>query len=388
MAQNKAKNSLFSFQKSSADTVLEEEEEDNSNISPHKLFPEKKSLFAHKLFQPQLSSGKSDSCSSSTSGKSDEESGSSDNECFSCGSSSRKPKKGLFEKLLTDLHISPNLSPSKKDLASIESVNLSPLLNLAPTAVPKKKDYNNLFKDILISKPKKGAIRDEPCEKLCEKYGQCLSKIIGVGATSSVKLVLCPKNGNKLYAVKEFRKKGKNENQKQYMKRMTSEFCISSSLHHPHIVETIDLVVGDKHSWCEVMEYCGGGSLFDILQDRKLLPSEINCCFKQLLYGVNYIHAMGVAHRDLKPENILFDDEGQLKISDFGASDVFKNAFEDKPHLSRGLCGSMPYIAPEEFDGSDYDAREVDIWATGVIYYAMTYCGLPWYVHILLYLTM
>jgi protein-serine/threonine kinase len=85
------------------------------------------------------------------------------------------------------------------------------------------------------------------------------------------------------------------------MKRMTSEFCISSSLHHPNVVETVDLVVDDNHTWCEVMEYCSGGSLFEVLQDHKLDDNEVNCCFKQLVDGVHYIHSVGVAHRDLKP---------------------------------------------------------------------------------------
>ncbi|KAH9269706.1 hypothetical protein BASA83_008178 [Batrachochytrium salamandrivorans] len=184
--------------------------------------------------------------------------------------------------------------------------------------------------------------------------------------------------GRKVYAVKEFRKKTKGESEKRYMKRMTSEFCISSSLHHSNVVETLDLVVDDNQKWCEVMEYCSGGTLFDLMGSLYLTDWEIDCCFKQLIQGVSYIHSMGVAHRDLKPENILFNSDGQLKISDFGVSDVFKTAFESLPHMSRGLCGSKPYIAPEEFSSSEYDAREVDIWATGVIYYAMKYTGLPW----------
>ena len=85
-----------------------------------------------------------------------------------------------------------------------------------------------------------------------------------------------------------------------------------------------------------------------------------------------------MAHRDLKPDNILFDDLGHLKISDFGTSDVFKTAFDKIPHLSRGLCGSEPFIAPEEFNNLEYDAREVDIWASGVIFYCMLYAGTPW----------
>jgi serine/threonine protein kinase len=67
---------------------------------------------------------------------------------------------------------------------------------------------------------------------------------------------------------------------------------------------------------------------------------EINCCFKQLINGIHYLHSMGVAHRDLKPENLLIDRHGHLKITDFGVSDVFRTCWEREPHKSKGLCGS------------------------------------------------
>ncbi|KAF8941318.1 serine/threonine-protein kinase HAL4/sat4, partial [Haplosporangium bisporale] len=57
----------------------------------------------------------------------------------------------------------------------------------------------------------------------------------------------------KLFAVKEFRKRRKNETEKEYVKKLTSEFCISSTLHHENIVETVDLVQDEQHHWCEVM---------------------------------------------------------------------------------------------------------------------------------------
>ncbi|KAI8929914.1 hypothetical protein BC831DRAFT_203022 [Entophlyctis helioformis] len=221
----------------------------------------------------------------------------------------------------------------------------------------------------------------EPACKLTEKYGSGEMRLIGKGATCSVRVLVVKKGhcgDEKVYAVKEFRKKRRGESEKEYIKRMTSEFCISSSLHHANVVETLDLVIDENHKWCEVMEYCSGGTLFDVLQEHQFTADEVNCCYKQLIEGVYYIHSMGVAHRDLKPENILFDADGRLKISDFGTSDVFKTAFESMPHMSRGLCGSRPYIAPEEFLRGEYDGREVDIWATGVIYYAMKYMGLPW----------
>jgi len=46
-------------------------------------------------------------------------------------------------------------------------------------------------------------------------------------------------------------------------------------------------------------------------------PSEVECCFKQMLHGVKYLHEQGVAHRDLKPENMFFDGKGHLKVKPF-----------------------------------------------------------------------
>lgn len=97
-------------------------------------------------------------------------------------------------------------------------------------------------------------------------------------------------------------------------------------------------------------------------------PSEVECCFKQILRGVGYLHSQGVAHRDIKPENLFFDFKGTLKvdfrlmiicpplltneqIGDYGASTVYRLPWEATVHMSTGLCGSEPYIAPEQFLG-------------------------------------
>lgn len=74
----------------------------------------------------------------------------------------------------------------------------------------------------------------------------------------------------------------------------------------------------------------------------------------------------------------MLDAHGYLKITDFGVSDVFRTCWEKEAHKSKGLCGSEPYIAPEEFGGDPYDARKVDIWSSGIIYYAMLFHGVPW----------
>ncbi|GAA5977832.1 hypothetical protein JCM10908_005113 [Rhodotorula pacifica] len=214
---------------------------------------------------------------------------------------------------------------------------------------------------------------------LNKKYGVCDKVIVGKGATAVVRLAhKWDRSTEKLYAVKEFRKRRKNETEKEYVKKLTSEFCISSTLHHHNIVETVDLVQDEQQHWCEVMEYCPGGDLYAVIKKGDLGPAEINSYFKQIIAGVAYLHSMGVAHRDIKPENLLLDGKGHVKITDFGVSDVFRMCWEKTTHLSKGLCGSEPYIAPEQFEQKEYDARLVDIWAVAVVYYCMTYQELPW----------
>lgn len=209
-----------------------------------------------------------------------------------------------------------------------------------------------------------------------ERYHFCSNKIIGRGGSGVVRLAR-GLTGDTIYAVKEFRKRRKDESAREYLKKLTAEFCISSMLHHPHIVETYDIVRDGSH-WYEIMEFCPGGDLFSVIRDGHLVPEDVDVVFKQLLLGVDYLHSIGVAHRDLKPENLLIDACGHLKITDFGVSEVFRVCWEKTPHRSKGLCGSAPYIAPEVLAGQEYDAAAADIWSCGIIYYAMTFHGIPW----------
>lgn len=214
---------------------------------------------------------------------------------------------------------------------------------------------------------------------LTQKYGVCQKVAIGKGATSVVRLAhKWDRSEEKLYAIKEFRKRRKNESEKEYIKKLTAEFCISSTLHNTNIVETVDLIQDENQNWCEVMEFCPGGDLYAAIKKGGMSPSEVECCFKQILKGVSYLHSQGVAHRDIKPENLFFDTKGHLKIGDYGASTVYRLPWEATVHMSTGLCGSEPYIAPEQFLNKPYDARLVDIWACGIVYYCLHFQELPW----------
>jgi len=223
------------------------------------------------------------------------------------------------------------------------------------------------------------SVGGDSAASLTQKYGVCQKMAIGKGATSVVRLAhKWDRSEEKLYAVKEFRKRRKNESEKEYVKKLTAEFCISSTLHHVNIVETVDLVQDENQHWCEVMEFCPGGDLYAAIKKGGMSPSEVECCFKQILSGVSYLHSQGVAHRDLKPENLFFDTKGHLKIGDYGASTVYRLPWEATIHMSTGLCGSEPYIAPEQFLGKPYDARLVDIWACAIVYYCLHFQELPW----------
>lgn len=211
-------------------------------------------------------------------------------------------------------------------------------------------------------------------EKIKLKYKKS-QQTLGKGATAIVRL---SQHEDELYAVKEFRVRAKGETTKAYVKRVIAEFCISSAMHHDNIVRTVDLIRDDHGHWCEIMEYMPGGTLFDFISGRGLSQLEASNLFKQLLLGVEYIQSLGVAHRDLKPENLLLDAEYKvLKITDFGVAEVFKTPFDKKEKIISGVCGSEPYIPPEEWIGP-YAPSKVDIWSCGIILHTMLLQTVPW----------
>ncbi|PHZ11967.1 Pkinase-domain-containing protein [Rhizopus microsporus ATCC 52813] len=215
-----------------------------------------------------------------------------------------------------------------------------------------------------------------------KEYGECYRRL-GQGTTAVVMVVRqLGEDGRseKLYAIKQFRKKRKHESEKEYMKKLTSEFCISSTFSHPNVIETIDLVLDERKRYCTVMEYCPGGDLFTCIMAERMTELEKLCCFKQMLQGLAYLHSMGVAHRDIKPENLLLTMDGTVKITDFGVSDVFRFPWESKGRQSRGLVGSEPYIAPEAIENKEYWGHLADVWSAGIVFYCICVGGLAWHI--------
>ncbi|KIH87556.1 serine/threonineeeee-protein kinase [Sporothrix brasiliensis 5110] len=220
---------------------------------------------------------------------------------------------------------------------------------------------------------------------------------IGKGATSKVTLMFRKGFPDELYAVKEFRGKSSSETPEEYEKKVKSEYSIAKSLHHPNIVETIRLCT-DHGRWNHVMEYCQEGDLYSLVEKKYLTTPEREkdrvCLFKQLIQGLNYLHQHGVAHRDIKLENLLITNNSKLKITDFGASDIFsgmhpglreaggrcgRNTDKTVRLCKPGICGSLPYISPEVLEGTvPYDPRKLDVWAAAIVMLNLIFGGPLW----------
>lgn len=210
-----------------------------------------------------------------------------------------------------------------------------------------------------------------PFTKRYSKFGESL----GAGAGGSVKLVtrLADK---KIFAVKEFRAKYQNETKRDYAKKITGEYCIGSTLKHPNIIETVEICYENERI-LQVMEYCDF-DLFAIVMLNKMSREEINCCFKQILLGLHYLHSMGLAHRDLKLDNCVIDARGIVKIIDFGSAVIFSYPFTKLLIEAQGIVGSDPYLAPEVCVFNKYDPRPVDVWLAAIIYCCMMLKKFPW----------
>mmetsp|Transcript_25815 Transcript_25815/g.36306 ORF Transcript_25815/g.36306 Transcript_25815/m.36306 type:complete len:549 (+) Transcript_25815:62-1708(+) len=155
---------------------------------------------------------------------------------------------------------------------------------------------------------------------------------------------------------------------------MDREIEIMKLLDHPNIVKLYDVVHLEDGETVLVMELVTGGELFDyILSKGKLSEKEASQMVRQTLSALKYCHEHMVVHRDLKPENILLDENRNVKITDFGVSNIMKPGVR-----LQSRCGSPLYASPELLLDKTYIGPEVDVWAMGVILYAMVTGCMPW----------
>ena len=193
-----------------------------------------------------------------------------------------------------------------------------------------------------------------------------IKKTIGTGTFSTVKLGI-HRITQKKVAIKILDKNKIESNDD--LERIIREMQILIEMDHPNVIKVFK-IYEEENNFSIIMEYCEGGELFNyIVKKQRLSEEESSYFFYQIINGIEYIHSKGIAHRDLKPENLLLGKNNILKIIDFGLS----NFYDGKERLQTP-CGSPCYASPEMVKGKKYDGFNIDIWAIGIILFAML-CG-------------
>ena len=187
--------------------------------------------------------------------------------------------------------------------------------------------------------------------------------VIGRGFYGKVMLV--EKIGtNELYAIKTVHKQRLIETNKCHM--IVSERNILMRANHPFIVRLM-FAFQTKAKFYLGLEYVSGGELFYHMEKRHALPiDEVRLYVAEMALALHYLHELGIVYRDLKPENVMLDEDGHIKLTDFGlAKDIGRDSLQ-----TDSLCGTPEYMAPEIVCGHSY-SYEVDFWSLGIVMYEM-----------------
>ncbi|KAF9081091.1 serine/threonine-protein kinase KIN2 [Mortierella sp. AD031] len=203
-----------------------------------------------------------------------------------------------------------------------------------------------------------------------------MSKTLGAGSMGKVKLGVHNRTRDKV-AIKIIPRVQPNPNMTPAQQekednretRTIREASIMMVLHHPYIVSLYEVMVLPHHYYM-ILEHVDGGQMLDyIISHGKLKEKHARKFARQIASALDYCHRNSIVHRDLKIENILISKSGNIKIIDFGLS----NLYSPRSHLST-FCGSLYFAAPELLNAKVYTGPEVDVWSFGIVLYVLV-CG-------------
>ena len=229
-----------------------------------------------------------------------------------------------------------------------------PLLDLARSP---NESFSNKISTTPTSKTKKVSLNDFR-----------IIKTLGKGAFG--KVILVYNNDLKKYFAMKTLKKDFIKKNKQIAHTKT-EREILEKIDHPFIAK-LYFAFQNKEKLYILTEYMPGGELFYHLHREEFFTEERTRFYIcELLLAIGHLHTKNIIYRDLKPENILLDDEGHIKLTDFGLSKIFSTDINTSKTFT--ICGTPEYVAPEVLLGKGYD-KSVDWWSLGVVMYEML-CG-------------
>ena len=143
------------------------------------------------------------------------------------------------------------------------------------------------------------------------------------------------------------------------------ELMYLMTVDHPNIIKLYEVFEDSNYIYL-VMELCSGGELFEkIIEKQKFSEAEAAEIMFCIMHAICHLHSEGISHRDLKPENILYNQEGILKIIDFGLAKKFWSSTESL----HTIVGTPYYVAPEVLE--ERYGLECDLWSAGVIMFML-----------------
>ena len=195
-------------------------------------------------------------------------------------------------------------------------------------------------------------------------------KSIGEGGMANVYLAN-DKILDRKVAIKVLR--GDLANDEKFIRRFQREAQSVANLSHPNIVEVYDVEEEEGQHYI-VMEYIEGKTLKQLLQKRgSLTLSEVIDIMLQLTDGLAHAHDAYIIHRDIKPQNIMIQDDGLVKITDFGIA-MALNATQLTQ--TNSVMGSVHYLPPEQANGKSSTIKS-DIYSLGILMYELITGSVP-----------
>src|SRR5256714_2521345 len=152
----------------------------------------------------------------------------------------------------------------------------------------------------------------------------------------------------------------------QFVERFKREASAAAGLQHPHVVGVYDRGEFDG-TYYIAMEYLEGRSLKQIVEDEgPLAPERAIELVVQILRAARFAHQRGVIHRDIKPHNVIVDEEGRVKVTDFG---IARAGASDMTETG-SIMGTAQYLSPEQAQGHAVSAQS-DLYAIGIVLYEL-----------------